>query len=221
MLDPEGRPVTDADGKRVRDVVKVMPQEIKDALSASRRAWAEEHGDDPRAVMVGVALAALLVIAGGFLLFKALIGQPPTSVGEGSDAAQPEQQQTAAVSVDMQTGAVDSGSIDYLDETFSMVNIEGSAAVVATDKAGNQRTLFKLSGVPTGLLLYNGIILVPENLDDGWDVISYVVDGESQAGPIMVDGAPVHGDAEIDDAYLDGSELVVVDAAGSTTRIAL
>ena len=50
VLDPEGRPVTDADGKRVRDVVKVMPQEIKDAISASRRAWAEEHGDDPRAL---------------------------------------------------------------------------------------------------------------------------------------------------------------------------
>ena len=38
VLDPEGRPVTDADGKRVKDVVKVMPQEIKDALTASRRA---------------------------------------------------------------------------------------------------------------------------------------------------------------------------------------
>lgn len=50
LLDPEGRPVTDADGKRVRDVVKVMPQQIKDALAASRRAWAEEHGDDPRAL---------------------------------------------------------------------------------------------------------------------------------------------------------------------------
>lgn len=50
VLDPEGRPVTDADGKRVKDVVKAMPQEIKDALAASRRAWAEEHGDDLRAL---------------------------------------------------------------------------------------------------------------------------------------------------------------------------
>lgn len=50
VLDPEGRPVTDVEGKRVRDVVKVMPQQIKDALVASRRAWAEEHGDDPRAL---------------------------------------------------------------------------------------------------------------------------------------------------------------------------
>lgn len=33
VLDPEGRPVTDVDGKCMKDVVKVMPQEIKDALA--------------------------------------------------------------------------------------------------------------------------------------------------------------------------------------------
>ncbi|MGI6535343.1 MAG: DNA gyrase [Eggerthellaceae bacterium] len=48
VLDPEGHPVIGADGRRMRDTVKVMPQQIKDALSESRRRWAEEHGSDPR-----------------------------------------------------------------------------------------------------------------------------------------------------------------------------
>lgn len=173
-----------------------------------------------RAALVGVALAALLVMIAGFLLVRALVGQPPADAGGTSDSVQPEQQ-TAPVSVDMQTGTVDSGSIDYMDETFSMVNIEGSVAVVATDTAGNQRTLFKLEGTPTSLLLYNGTILVPENLGDGWDVISYVVGGESQSGPIVEDGEPVRGQGEITDARLEGSELVVADTTGASTRIAL
>lgn len=48
MLDPDGNPVLGEDGKRLKDTVKVMPQQIKDALAESRRRWAEEHGRDSR-----------------------------------------------------------------------------------------------------------------------------------------------------------------------------
>ena len=45
VLDPEGNPVVDGDGRRMKDTVKVMPQQIKDALAESRRAYAEAHRD--------------------------------------------------------------------------------------------------------------------------------------------------------------------------------
>lgn len=48
VLDPDGNPVLGDDGKRLKDTVKVMPQQIKDALAESRKRWAEEHGRDPR-----------------------------------------------------------------------------------------------------------------------------------------------------------------------------
>ena len=48
VLDPDGNPVLGDDGKRLKDTVKVMPQQIKDALAESRRRWAEEHGRDSR-----------------------------------------------------------------------------------------------------------------------------------------------------------------------------
>lgn len=44
VLAPEGKPVTDEEGRRLRDTVKVMPQQIKDAIAESRKAWVAEHG---------------------------------------------------------------------------------------------------------------------------------------------------------------------------------
>ena len=48
VLDREGKPVIGEDGRRLKDTVKAMPQQIKDALTESRRAWAEAHGRDSR-----------------------------------------------------------------------------------------------------------------------------------------------------------------------------
>lgn len=48
VLDPEGHPVIGEDGRRLKDTVKVTPQQIKDALTESRKAWAAEHGRDAR-----------------------------------------------------------------------------------------------------------------------------------------------------------------------------
>lgn len=48
VLDPDGNPVLGDDGKRLKDTVKVMPQQIKDALAESRKRWAEEHSRDSR-----------------------------------------------------------------------------------------------------------------------------------------------------------------------------
>ena len=161
------------------------------------------------------------MIAAGFLLFRTILGDKPQGVGDGAPGAAQEEMQQAEVSVDPATGAVDSGTIEYRGETYSLVALEGTSAVVATDESGNQRSLFVLRGTPTCVLFYDGILLIPENLPDGWDVISYVVGAESQASPIMKDGEAFKGTGEIADAHLEGSELVVVDSAGTSTRFAL
>ena len=173
-----------------------------------------------RGVLIGVAIGALVVILGGFFILRGILGgfaREDVPV----DSSRPEEIQQVDVTVDSATGAVESGSIAYYDETFSVVALEGGTAVMATDESGNQRTLFALSGTPATLLLYDGILLVPENLSDGWDVIAYVLGAESQASPIVIDDAPVSGQGEIVEAYLDGSELVVGDSTGAHTRIAL
>ena len=174
-----------------------------------------------RGILIGVALAAIVVIAAGFLLFRAILGDKPQGAGDGTPGTAQEEVQQAEVSVDPATGAVESGTIEYMGETYSLVALEGTSAVVSTDESGNQRSLFVLRGTPVCVLFYDGILLIPENLPDGWDVISYVVGAESQASPIMKDGEAFKGTGEIADAHLEGSELVVVDSAGTSTRFAL
>ncbi|MDY3291736.1 MAG: DNA gyrase [Parolsenella sp.] len=50
VLDPEGNPVIGDDGKRLKDTVKVMPQQIKEAMAEARKVWAAEHGRDSRSL---------------------------------------------------------------------------------------------------------------------------------------------------------------------------
>lgn len=48
VLDAEGKPVIGEDGRREKEVVKVMPEQIKTALSEARKRYAEEHAKDER-----------------------------------------------------------------------------------------------------------------------------------------------------------------------------
>ena len=48
VLDAEGKPVVGEDGKREKEVVKVKPAQIKEALSEARKRYAAEHAKDDR-----------------------------------------------------------------------------------------------------------------------------------------------------------------------------
>ena len=179
-----------------------------------------EAAKPARGILIGIAIAALVVILVGFFILRGILGGFVNEDTVAPDSL-PDEVQQVEVTVDGGTGAIESGSITFMDETYSGVALGGGAAGAATDASGNQRPLFALSGTPATLLLYDGILLVPENLSDGWDVIAYVLGGESQASPIVVDDAPLKGQGEITEAHLDGAELVVSDSTGANTRIAL
>ncbi len=48
VRDIEGNPIIGEDGRREKEVVKVMPEQIKVALSEARKRYAEEHAKDER-----------------------------------------------------------------------------------------------------------------------------------------------------------------------------
>lgn len=52
VLDAEGKPVIGEDGRREKEIVKVMPEQIKTALSEARKRYAEEHARDERGLSV-------------------------------------------------------------------------------------------------------------------------------------------------------------------------
>ena len=99
------------------------------------------------------------------------------------------------------------------DSGWELVKGEGDDATVVA----------QLSGSPVALCLHEGTLFVPENLSDGtWDVICYVVaDGSTPAQLLNGDGQPVVGSGELSAAELDGDSLVVTDASGAQTRLAL
>lgn len=88
---------------------------------------------------------------------------------------------------------------------------------------GSSEMVFELAGTPVALIVYNGAIVVPENLDDGtWDVMAFTVSASSQATQVVdADDSPVGGQGSITEATLDGSILHVTDSTGTTTDVAL
>ena len=84
-------------------------------------------------------------------------------------------------------------------------------------------TLFEIEGTPVALLRSAETILIPENREDGWDVVCYVIGGHLSGVTYVVgsDGNAVGGSGSIDAVELDGTTLRVTDDSGSTTDVSL
>ena len=91
----------------------------------------------------------------------------------------------------------------------SPISQDGGTYSVTRDGA----VVFNLEGTPTGLVLYNGSLVVPENRDGGWDVVSYMIaDGSVPAYVMGAGGNAAGGSGDIQSATLDGSALKVTDS---------
>ena len=108
-------------------------------------------------------------------------------------------------------------SVTFQGQSFS-ISQDGGTYSVTRDGA----VVFNLEGTPTGLVLYNGSLVVPENRDGGWDVVSYMIaDGSVPAYVMGAGGNAAGGSGDIQSATLDGSALKVTDSTGATTSVAL
>ena len=101
------------------------------------------------------------------------------------------------------------GSVKLRDTTYTLAKQDKGYVLTATrDGAGpNPTVLGELHGTPVALVLYDGTILIPENLDDGtWDVAAYTI-GLNWSKLMGQDGNPQGGKGVVTDAVLDGSVL--------------
>ena len=48
VRDIEGNPIVGEGGRREKEVIRVMPEQIREALAEARRRYAEEHAKDDR-----------------------------------------------------------------------------------------------------------------------------------------------------------------------------
>ncbi|MBO7674380.1 MAG: hypothetical protein J6S63_05170 [Atopobiaceae bacterium] len=74
-------------------------------------------------------------------------------------------------------------------------------------------SLGDLAGTPAGMVLYDGAIIIPENLKDGtWDIMAYTI-GSGWTQLMNQDGKPTTGKGELTDVQLEATTLVLT--AGS------
>ncbi len=156
---------------------------------------------------------AILVLAVLFFLVRCVTGALT------AETEAPEQaQQTAQTTEAQQQEATTSGSVVLHGVSYALAQGEDGAWAVTADG----EAAFSVSGTPTAIILCNGVLVIPENLDGSWDVIAYMpADGSLPNQVTDADGNVVGGSGSVTSAELDGSGLVVTDSTGATTTVAL
>ena len=175
-------------------------------MSQSRRPKVASHQTKTtgsRKVFIGIAIAVAAVVAVGFFLLHSLLSA-------GSDQPDtPTQLEQTQVAVDQ--------AITYNDATYRLTQQDdGSYALTRAYGDGEATALFTLTGTPVQLVLCNGALIVPENLDGSWDVIAYTLaDGSVPVQVADADGNPVGGDGSISSVTLEDTVLHVETDAGT------
>ena len=156
-----------------------------------------------------VALIAVIVV-GGFLMHGCLDSVQKAGSNGGKE---PQQAQTTA-----------DGSVTYQGTVFSIAQRDDGSYVLQghPEESGDNDTYMEFTGTPVQLILYNGAILIPENVDGGWDVLAYTI-GSGSVGSQVVDEneQPVGGSGSIQSVELHEKELLVTDDGGKVTRVSL
>ena len=181
-----------------------------------------EYGTKPQRKPANLK-SVLLVIAGVVGLFVILAIVAFVTFLGAQDNPQP-QEPADSVEEPQQVQTTADGSVTYQGVSYSLeATGDGTYAVVASDSKVNKTQEFTVNGTPVSLILYNSVIVVPENKSDGtWDVVAYTIGGDSE--PVAVadsSGNAVTGTGTISTATLDGSVVHVTDSTGATTDVAL
>ncbi len=168
-----------------------------------------------------VVLLAILALVVVFLLGRCVAGFVGSKSADSSQQVQQssgEPTQAEQIANEQQQVEVSVGeSVTFQGQQFSVSQQDGSYSV-----ARDGQVVFNLEGTPTGLVLYNGSLVIPENRDGKWDIVSYMIaDGSVPAYVMGSDGNAVGGSGSIESATLDGSSLKVVDSTGATTSVPL
>jgi len=184
--------------------------------SASRRKLSVKRHTQKTEVnkklFIGLALAALSVIVAGFIL----VGRAVNSATRSTTDATGESTEVVAATDD---------KVTYAGREFWLEQVDGGSwtLVCAADEESDPVSCATLGGTPVCLIRYEEAFLIPQNLGDGtWNVIAYTyADGSVPMVYEDAEGNEVAGEGELASAELDGSNLVLTDADGNVTTVAL
>lgn len=161
-----------------------------------------------RALIVGAVCAALVVIL--LVVLGNTLGAPSTSLENSPSLNNPIQVENDP------SKTIEYDNYDYYVEQNE--NGEGFSLIRARE-GDTPLALFALTGSPAALILYNGTFIIPENLDNGYDVLTWTI-GDS-TDPAKLSDAPGEVAAEegsISSATIQGDTLTLnVDGGPSRT----
>ena len=171
----------------------------------------EEQLDEPhfnKKMLIALIVGALAVIVLVVMLFIRVLSAPKPGTG--------------ATAVVEQTAVPADETISYRGATYALVeNVEGYALAESREGGNGQYTMLgDVPGTPVELVLFDGTLVIPENLPNGtWDVLAYTI-GSGWSQIMDSQGNVQAGNGTISEAVLDGSKLrLVVD--GATVEVPL
>ncbi|MDO4807526.1 MAG: hypothetical protein Q4A07_09775 [Coriobacteriales bacterium] len=178
-------------------------EEGQGAVSASRRPSGGAHLSDEKPeemdkrtlalIISGMAVALVLVLA-------VVVGMLATPA---QDASEVEALGQVAVAADQ--------SVDVHGNTYLFEEKDGKYQLLEVPPAESSQpvSLGELEGTPAGLVLYDGSIIVPQNLEGKkWNVVAYTIG--SGWSPLMDKAGNVTGGkGKIGQVSLEGSTLVL------------
>lgn len=144
-----------------------------------------------------IGVAAIVAISVIVVLFVRMLSASPSTV----DNSEPEQ---IAVSADEQVSNHGSSYelVQNSEGTYQLVEAVGAGG-------GTNVVLGDIPGTPANLVLYDGAILIPENLEDGtWDVLAYTI-GSGWTQIMDQEGRIISASGTIEDARLEGTTIVL------------
>lgn len=178
------------------------------AVATKRGSHQPAHSKEPapegmsKRALVALVVGVLLAIALAVFLFVRVFVAPSAGPGKSAVVEQTE------VGADEQ--------ISYRGVSYELVeDVQGMALVEVREASGGQRVVLgNIPGAPVALILFDGSIVIPENLPGGtWDVLAYTI-GSGWTQIMDQNGNAQAGTGTISQATLDGSTLrLVVDGA--------
>ncbi|WP_455139348.1 hypothetical protein [Thermophilibacter sp.] len=175
-------------------------------------------------LVVAAVLALALVFVLGTLVNSALF--PPEQEADvqsdqtlrPTESEQQVQQEQDAHDAGQEQAGVD-GSVSYGGQAYALRQADDGVWELAFAEGGE--AICRLEGAPVALLRTGSTLLVPENVDGGWDVACYVIGGHTDLTYVMAGDEKAGGTATATAAELDGTTLRVTDDTGATTDVAL
>lgn len=173
------------------------------AVSASRHPSAGLHAADEKPEEMDKRTIALIVSGMAVALVLVLVFVVGAVAAPAGGAGETQAAEQVAVAADQ--------SVELRGHSYSLEEQDGTYRLMEVSQSESSQpvSLGDVAGTPAGLVLYDGAVIVPQNLKDGtWDVVAYTI-GSGWSQLMDKDGKATTGKGKITNVQLDGSTLVL------------